>query len=127
MARCAFIKPGGERCGATAMRGYDHCYGYRPDLAEERRRNASKGGKSGGRGRPAAEMDETKRRVRAVIAGVLSGKIERGVGAVLFQGYNTLLKAVEVERKMREEEELLARIEQLEQIQDQKGGSRWGA
>ena len=29
MARCAFIKPGGERCGATAMRGYDTCYGHR--------------------------------------------------------------------------------------------------
>jgi hypothetical protein len=43
LAKCAFIKPGGDRCGSIAMKGYDTCYGHRPDLADERRRNASKG------------------------------------------------------------------------------------
>ncbi len=51
MARCAFTKPGGQRCKAAAMKGYDTCYGHREDLADVRRANASKGGKSGGRGR----------------------------------------------------------------------------
>ena len=51
MAKCAFIKPGGDRCGARAMKGYETCYGHRPDLAEERKRNASRGGKRGGRER----------------------------------------------------------------------------
>jgi hypothetical protein len=45
---------------------------------------------------------------------VQDGTIERGVGAVVFQGFNTLLKAVEVERRIRETDELAERIEQLE-------------
>ncbi len=61
--------------------------------------------------------------VRRVVGGVLNGSIERGVGAVAFQGLNTLLKAVEVERKIKEQEEVLARIEALEEGQpDNTGG-----
>ena len=42
---------------------------------------------------------------------------------------NTRLRAVEVERRVREQEELLARIEELEQAEEgRKGGHRgWGA
>jgi hypothetical protein len=40
---------------------------------------------------------------------------------------NTLLKAVEVERKVKETEELEERTEQLERSQEQRGGKRWGA
>ena len=36
--RCAFIKPGGERCAATAMHSGHLCYSHRPDLAEQRSR-----------------------------------------------------------------------------------------
>ncbi len=44
-----------------------------------------------------------------------------------FQGFNALLKAVEVERKVREQDELEARIEALEQAAGgREGGSRWG-
>jgi len=49
-----------------------------------------------------------------VLESVRTGAIERGVGAVLFQGYNVLLKAVETERKAREQEELVERLEELE-------------
>jgi hypothetical protein len=48
----------------------------------------------------ASEMAEVKREIRRAISEVDSGHTERGVGAVLFQGFNTLLKATEVERKM---------------------------
>jgi hypothetical protein len=53
--------------------------------------------------------------------------VERGVGALVIQGYNTLLKAVEVERKVKETEELEERIEQLVQSQEQQGGRKWPA
>jgi hypothetical protein len=64
-----------------------------------------------------------------VISNALSGEIERGVAAVVFQGYNALLKAVETERKIREQEEILERIERLEQAAANEGGreGRWGA
>jgi len=57
---------------------------------------------------------------------VLGGRIERGTGAVVFQGFNALLKAVETERRVRETDELLERIEALEE-QTQGGRNRgWG-
>jgi hypothetical protein len=97
-----------------------------PGATQAQRRQ---GRKSGGRGRGAAgEMSEAKRQIRGVIGGVLRGNLARGVGAVLFQGYNTLLKAVEVERKIREQGELEERLAALEQAQNgQEGSERWGA
>jgi hypothetical protein len=41
------------------------------------------------------------------------------------RGHNLLLRAVEIGRKIRETEELEARIEALEQPQE--GGRQWGA
>ncbi|MDP9479081.1 MAG: hypothetical protein M3R38_25945 [Actinomycetota bacterium] len=99
MTLCAYIKPGGERCRAFAQVGFSTCYGHRPDLAKERRRNASKGGKSGGRGRPRDETAKLKREIRSVIGGVLSGQIAQGQGAVMLQGFNTLLRVHEMERR----------------------------
>lgn len=119
MNRCAFIKPGGGRCGAAAMRGYEHCYGHRPDLAEERRRNASKGGRSGGRGRSAGgEIAEIKALLSELTNRILGADgaepLETGRAAVANQIVGTRLRAVELERKIRETDELEARIEELE-------------
>jgi hypothetical protein len=47
--------------------------------------------------------------------------------AVAAQLINTRLRAVELERKLKETEELEDRMERLEQIQEQKGGGRWRA
>jgi hypothetical protein len=121
--RCAAIAKGGECCKLDATSG-SYCWSHAPENAEARKRRGRRGGKSRG----ASELSEVKREIRNVVTDVLEGRVERGVGAVVFQGYNTLLKAVEVERRIREEEELLARIDQLEQSQEQKGDSkRWGA
>jgi hypothetical protein len=121
--RCSAITKGGERCRLDATSG-SYCWSHAPENAEARRKRGRRGGKARG----ASEMSEVKREIRTVVSDVLEGRVERGVGAVVFQGYNTLLKAVEVDRRIREEEQLLARIEQLEQAQEaQKGGRRWGA
>ncbi len=58
---------------------------------------------------------------------VLSGYVLPGVGAVANQLVNTRLRAVEVERKIREQDELLERIERLEEQATEKGGRRWGS
>lgn len=126
MARCAFIKSGGVRCKATAMRGYEHCYGHRPDLAEERRRNASKGGRSGGRGRGGGEIAEIKDLLSGLTRQVLAGEQQTGRAAVAAQLINTTLRALELERKIKETEELEARIEELERAAEERGGRRWG-
>ncbi len=125
MARCQAIKPDGERCKGDASPGAEWCYSHDPAHAEERRRNASRGGRSGGRGRPGTGLADLKRDVRKVIDGVLEGAVTQGPGAVALQGYNTLLRAAKVELEVREQTELIERIEALERGQDQKGDRSW--
>ncbi len=125
MTLCAFIKPGGDRCGATAMKGYSTCYGHRPDLADERKRNASRGGRAGGRGRPSSDLAALKRRLEDLAEDVLEGSVDRSNAAVASQIYNVLLRAVSVEMKAREQRELEERLAELETMLSQKG-QRWG-
>jgi hypothetical protein len=127
--RCAAITRAGARCQLEATNG-SYCWNHAPENAEARKQRARRGGKARG----ASELSAVKREIRSVVTDVLEGRVERGIGAVVFQGFNTLLKAVEVERKIKETEELEDRIERLEQTaQDQqqnhqRGGSdRWGA
>jgi hypothetical protein len=121
--RCSAITKGGDRCKLEATTG-SYCWSHAPETAEARRQRGRRGGKARGTG----ELSAIKREIRTVITDALGGQVERGIAAVVFQGYNALLKAVEVERKIREQEELEARLEALEQAQEgQTGGSRWHA
>jgi hypothetical protein len=126
LAKCTGITRAGERCKGIAIDGSDYCYAHDPDRAEERRRNAHKGGKAGGNGRAGlSELTAIKRAIRATIDAALAGEVERGIAAVAFQGFNALLKAVETERKVRETDELLERLEALEEAHTQRSRS-WG-
>jgi proteasome assembly chaperone (PAC2) family protein len=78
------------------------------------------------RAKPSRELAGIKRQLQELTDGVLSGEVERGVAAVCAQLLNVKLRAVEVERRVKEQEEVIERIEALEQAQ-QRGGSRWGA
>jgi hypothetical protein len=85
------------------LEGASYCYGHSPEHAGERSRNARKAGKVGGRGRPGApEFSEIKRELRRTIEDVRRGDLERGRGAIVFQGYGYLLRAIELERKVTE-------------------------
>ena len=129
MTKCTGITQGGERCKRIAIDGSDYCYAHHPEHAHARARAARKGGRRGGRGRPQAEIAEFKSEVHEVIEAVRSGELDKGVGAVVFQGYNTLLKAVSVELDLKEQLELIGRLESLEgALEEKKGGrGRWGA
>jgi ubiquinone biosynthesis protein UbiJ len=92
------------------VRGSELCAAHHQDYQERRRA----GSRRGGRVRGAGELAEIKRDIRRVIAAVDSGDTERGVGSVLGQLYNVLLRAVEVERRVREVDELEERIAAME-------------
>jgi antitoxin (DNA-binding transcriptional repressor) of toxin-antitoxin stability system len=79
----------------------------------------------GGKGGGSKEIRDLKRRISEVIDAVREGSQDRGRAAVAIQGFNALRGALELERKVRELDELEARIEALEQLQE--GGSRWPA
>ncbi len=118
MRRCEALKGDGSRCQAGAMAGHPWCYNHRPDLAEQRRQNASRGGKTGGRGRGGlSETEDAKKYVRGLIARLLRDEVERGTAAVVFQGINTLARLIELERRIREQDEIEERLAALEELQ----------
>jgi hypothetical protein len=128
MSVCSGIRADGGRCKAQAMRGSAYCVGHDPDQAEARQRRASKGGKRGGRGRPQADLTYLKRRISEVIDAVLEGSQDRGRAAVAIQGFNALRAVLEQERKIKETEDLEARIQALEDLQPAKSKgahNRW--
>jgi broad specificity phosphatase PhoE len=123
MARCPATKRDGGQCTTIVKPPQTHCYQHDPERAEERKRNASRAGKSGGK-----EVRDLKRRISDVIDAVLEGSQDRGRAAVAVQGFNALRGVLELERKIREAEELEARLAALEEVLGHEGGSRsWGA
>jgi hypothetical protein len=118
LAQCGAIKADGERCKGVAIGSSQWCYQHSPTYAEERRHNASKGGRRGGRGRssPAGEFEEVKALLRELTEEVLSGKRDKGVATAANQLLNTRLRALELERKWKEVEELEGRIEAVENV-----------
>ncbi len=120
MGSCSGITGSGDRCRAIAITGSEYCHAHHPDRADARRRSASKGGKRGGRGRPQVEIADIKRRLSELADGVLDGSVDKGTGAVVSQILNVLLRAVSVELKVREQEEILTRVEELETLMEQQ-------
>lgn len=125
MSHCAGIKADGGRCGAQAIRDEQWCFNHHPDYEEQRRRRASRGGKRGGRGRPQAEIAAIKGELREVIAAVRTEALDKGIGAVVFQGYTVLLRANAVGLDVEERLELTERLEQLEEALERQKGRGW--
>jgi predicted component of type VI protein secretion system len=79
------------------------------------------------RSKPNREIKGLKKQLEDLASDVLAGRVERGDAVVVNQILNTRARLIELERKIKETEELEARLEQLEQEQEeQKGGRRWG-
>ena len=130
MAKCSGITQAGTACKGIPIDGSDYCYAHHPGRIEERRRHGSKGGKRGGRGRPSVELARLQGRLEDLAAKVLSGEVERGVGAVVGQLLNGARACVRDRLAAREQEELVARLAALEEALETKvgnGGRRWGA
>ena len=129
MARCAGITAAGDRCKAEAMPEAEWCWNHHPDYEQARRRRASKGGRRGGRGRPQHDTEAIKALLEDLTERVLTGELQTGPAAVANQLINTRLRTIEQERKIKETEDLEARIEALEAKaslgQPMKGASRW--
>ena len=116
MSLCSGIRADGGRCKAQATRSSSFCIGHDPDRVDDRRRRASKGGKRGGRGRPQAELADIKKRLLALTDAVLDGEVDRGNAAVAGQLLSTLIRCCGLQLKVREVDELEARLEELEEI-----------
>src|ERR671913_1456792 len=128
MSVCSGIRADGGRCQAQAMRNSEWCINHDPERAEVRRRRASKGGRRGGRGRPSVELARLQGRFEELADKVLSGEVERGVGAVVGQLLNGARACLRDALAAREQEELIGRLEALEgALERQKESNRYGA
>ena len=73
------------------------------------------------------EVHAVKDKLQDLADRVLDGSLDRADAAVVSQIYNVLLRAVGVEMKVREVEELAHELQEVREILEaQKGGQRWG-
>jgi len=69
-----------------------------------------------GRTKGSGELADLKKQIKDLAGEVLDGTADRGRAAVANQLYNTLIRAIEQERKLRELGELAERLESLEEV-----------
>jgi hypothetical protein len=77
--------------------------------------------------RPPDELEQVKRQVRSLIKSVLDGTLDRAYGAVALQGYNVLLRTVEIQRKLDGQRELEESVAELRERLEEAKASRWAA
>jgi len=119
--RCSGITREGARCTRSADGPNGLCWLHDPGRSEDRSRAASRAGRS----KSNRELSGLKTQLQDLTEQVLAGDLETGRAAVANQLINTRLRAIELERKIKETDELEARIEALEQ--PHQGGRQWGA
>jgi hypothetical protein len=118
--RCAGTKRDSSPCTATVEPPHRFCWWHDPANADKRRRAASKAGKS----KPSRELAGIKQRLSDLADDVLEGRQERAVAAVASQVLNVYLRAVSVELKVREQQEITERLEELETLLEQRKQER---
>jgi hypothetical protein len=91
------------------------CWAHHPSHAEQRRRAASKAGRS----KPTAEVVTIKEELKTLKDDVLAGNVDRNDAAVVVQVYRALKDYIELERRVRETDELAAAIEELKREHEQ--------
>lgn len=128
MAKCSGITRAGTACKGIPIDGSDYCYAHHPDRIEERRRHGARGGKRGGRGRPVAELGNLRDENAEIRKKLLEGELLPGVAAVAVQSLNCDVRVVAATLKAKEQEEVEARLDAIEEaIGRGKGPGRYGA
>jgi len=121
---CTATKRNGEPCTLPSTGPSGLCWAHDPANAKARRRGQSRGGKN----KPSRELAGIKQRLSDLADEVLEGRQDKGVAAVASQVLNVYLRAVSVELKAREQQDLIERLEALETaLERQRGDSRWRA
>ncbi len=119
-AQCRAVERNGEPCKGAVTGPHGYCWAHAPENAEQRKRMASKAARS----KPNKEVRAVKDRLEDLADGVLLGTIDKADAAVVAQIWNTYLRAVSVELKVREVEDLEQRLSDLEELLQHKGGRR---
>jgi len=119
--QCKANKRDGTACTLPATGQGGLCWAHDPKNAEKRRRGQSRGG----RGKPTTEIRALKTQLEDLAAGVLAGTVDRGDAVAVNQIITTRARLIELERKVKEQDELEERLEVLEQAQERSVQPRW--
>ena len=116
MPRCAGQKGDGTPCERIVGSSHEYCYAHDPAYAEDRRRAASKAARSPATSRTSREIRQIKGRLEDLYGAVLEGRVTRQAAAVANQIANTQLRAIELERRVREQDELEGQFDELQEL-----------
>ncbi len=121
---CTATKRDGSPCTLPPNGSGALCWAHSPANAEKRRRGQSRGG----RNKPGREIVAIRGRLSDLANDVLAGRVDRADAAVAGQLLGTVIRAIGTELRVREQEELAERLEELERLlESKKEGASWGA
>jgi septal ring factor EnvC (AmiA/AmiB activator) len=109
MNQCRATKANKERCKLQAGES-GYCWAHDPKNAEQVRRRASKGGRS----RVGQEVHGLRLQLQELTRDVRNGDVKTSIAAVANQLITTQIKLLEYERRSSDLDELLERLERLE-------------
>lgn len=110
-------------CNQAAIGSHHGCYHHDPDFADQRKATASHAAKSKGN----AELRKLKAEVREIITDVKAGNRDRTDATAIFQGYRVMRDLIELERRIKETDELAGDIQAIrEQMDKDRTEQRYG-
>jgi len=122
--QCPSLKRNGDRCSGSVPEGKYHYWFHDPANSDKRRRAASKGGK-GNRSKVSKDLHQL---LEDLTERVVSGDLQPYPASVAGQLVGVRLRLLEYERKLKETQELEARLGELEAALTAREGERrgWG-
>jgi hypothetical protein len=123
MPRCSHTYADTSQCKRIVSAEQGYCYSHDPARASERQRNAARGGKAKATG----EIGRVKSRLQTLADMVEEGQMDRADAAVIGQIWGTYIRAVGMDIRVKEFEEVAREVEELrEMVQANKGRGGYG-
>lgn len=118
LAYCLYKKRDGTPCSGIQKGPHAGCYQHDPAFELDRKRDAKRNGKKGGRGRPkpgTADLVRLQRVLEDLADEVLAGTVDKGKAAVACQLLTAARGCIVAAGRLRELETVEERIAALEQ------------
>jgi hypothetical protein len=109
MQFCREVKGNGQPCKAPATGEHGYCWAHHPDNRGKVSRQRSRAAKS----KKNTEAKILKEELKQLKVDVLAGNVDRRDADVVVRIYNAIRGFMELERGIREQDELVAEIEEL--------------
>ncbi len=107
--QCSAIKADGKRCRKLVEGPHGLCWTHDPKNAKQRIRIASRAGRS----KANRDLALLKEELKALKDDVLEGRVDRNDAAVVVQVYRALKDLIELERRIKETDQIASEVEEL--------------